>query len=405
MNTYEVMTMTQVQRDIEAAKAIGDIQGLKEAKDKLDAIREILRKQKAEFATQNAAAEASLRYKRGLGEILDEIIQHQGGRPTDKLSHDATVLEDIGITRSDSSRWQMISHLPEQIFEQHIATCNERKEELTFAGLLQVAKRYEKSQKQEQQDTENEEVIEDILAVDEIPSAQSPVYPLKDVQTGQVWRLGQHILYCGDSSSKEFQSLCKQSPATFAFADPPYNAEVEDWDVNFTWNHNYLSEVAPIVAVTPGISAIKDFMQVNTMPYKWSMSYWIDNGMTRGALGFGNWIYVALFADGSIHRGEQEQDLVRIEDKSMGRISITGGDHDDLKHKGRKPIELLIDLVDLFTEQQDTVIDPFLGTGTTLIVCEKKQRSCVGAEINPAYCQSIIKRWEKHTEDEAILCQ
>ena len=228
------------------------------------------------------------------------------------------------------------------------------------------------------------------LSVKQLREQKDSLLP-KGIETGQVWKLGAHLLYCGDSASATFINLCKQAEASFAFADPPYNAGVAEWDNDFTWQHDYLSEVAPIVAVTPGISAIKDFMQVTSMPYKWSMSYWIDNGMTRGALGFGNWIFVALFTNGSLYRNEQD----------LERISITGNDH-ELKHKGRKPIEMLRHIVKLYTQEGQTVIDPFLGTGTTLVACEELGRSCIGAELNVEYCESIVKRWERLTECEAV---
>ncbi len=223
----------------------------------------------------------------------------------------------------------------------------------------------------------------------------------KGVEPGQLWKLGRHLLYCGDSASDTFINLCKQSEASFAFADPPYNAGVDVWDVGFEWHHDYLSDVAPVVAVTPGISAIKDFMGNTEMPYQWSMAYWIDNGMTRGALGFGNWIYVALFSEQSLYRNEQ--DVERIPDSE--RVSITGGDHETLKHKGRKPISLLSHILSLFTEPNQTVVDPFLGTGTTLIACEREGRSCIGAEIDVEYCESIIKRWEKEAKQEAEVME
>jgi DNA modification methylase len=223
----------------------------------------------------------------------------------------------------------------------------------------------------------------------------------KGVEPGQLWKLGRHLLYCGDSSSETFINLCKQSEASFAFADPPYNAGVDVWDVGFEWKHDYLSDVAPVVAVTPGISAIKDFMGNTEMPYQWSMAYWIDNGMTRGALGFGNWIYVALFSEQSLYRNEQ--DVERIPDSE--RVSITGGDHETLKHKGRKPISLLSHILSLFTEVNQTVIDPFLGTGTTLIACEREGRLCIGAEVDIEYCEHIIKRWEKEAEQEAEVME
>src|SRR5262249_23747649 len=129
------------------------------------------------------------------------------------------------------------------------------------------------------------------------------------------------------------------------------------------------------------------------------------NGMTRGALGFGNWIYVALFGDGSIYRNGQ--DLIRVdidEERDREAISITGGDKDPLKHKGRKPINMMLHIISVFTEEGQIVVDPFLGTGTTLIACEKTGRACIGAELSVEYCESIIKRWERLTEKEATLC-
>jgi DNA modification methylase len=227
----------------------------------------------------------------------------------------------------------------------------------------------------------------------------------KGVQTEQWWQLGEHLIYCGDSSSEEFINRCKEAEASFAFADPPYNAGVAEWDNDFEWQHDYLSSLVPIVAVTPGISAIKDFMRKTNMPYKWSMSYWINNGMTRGALGFGNWIYVSLFTtEQSIYRNEQDLERIDIDDEwDREPVSITGGDRDPLKHKGRKPIRLMRHIIPMFTKEGETVIDPFLGTGTTLIACEKEGRICIGAELNVEYCESIIKRWERLTEQEAVL--
>jgi DNA modification methylase len=229
----------------------------------------------------------------------------------------------------------------------------------------------------------------------------------KGVQLGQWWKLGEHLVYCGDSSDADFIERVKSVEASFAFADPPYNAGVEEWDHDFEWNHDYLSGIAPIVAVTPGISAIKDFMGKTDMPYKWSMSYWVNNGMTRGALGFGNWIYVALFTSGaSVFRNEQDLERIDIDEEwDKEPVSITGGDRDPLKHKGRKPIGMMRHIIRLFTQEKQAVIDPFLGTGTTLIACEKEGRVCIGAELSVEYCESIIKRWERMTEREAVLCQ
>ena len=213
----------------------------------------------------------------------------------------------------------------------------------------------------------------------------APARPAIEVQPGEWWRLGHHLLFCGDTSSDQFVDRMPSVP--FAFADPPYNAGVAEWDEGFEWRHDWLIEKARVVAVTPGISSIFDFARITKMPYKWSVACWIDNGMTRGALGFGNWIYAALFSDGSLHRNAQD----------FVRVSIKANESDNTVHKGRKPSEFIAWLIGLFTKQGDSVIDPFLGSGTTLLVAESMGRICYGGEINPEFCAEIIARWESMT--------
>jgi hypothetical protein len=217
---------------------------------------------------------------------------------------------------------------------------------------------------------------------------QAAIEAAKSVQPGQWWQLGDHLLYCGDSAAGAFTS---QAAGSFAFADPPYNAGKAGWDAGFKWQHDYLAEVVGLVAVTPGISAIPDFLRATLMPYRWSMAAWITNGMTRGALGFGNWIYIALFAEAeSIHR--EMQDHMRI---SVSQAAPS------TRHESRKPAELLVNLIEAFTEPGDTVIDPFLGSGTTLFAADQAGRKCIGAEIEPEFCAEIITRYQNLCEGEA----
>lgn len=202
----------------------------------------------------------------------------------------------------------------------------------------------------------------------------------KSVQPGQWWQLGEHLLYCGDSADEAFIAKAEGS---FAFADPPYNAGKADWDAGFAWGHDWLTDRADLVAVTPGISAIPHFLRVTEMPYRWSMAAWITNGMTRGALGFGNWIYVALFAEAeSIHRNTQDHLRINVSPAAVSTL-----------HESRKPAELLVSLIETFTDAGDVVLDPFLGSGTTLFAAEQTGRRCVGAEIRPEFCAEIISRY------------
>jgi len=216
-----------------------------------------------------------------------------------------------------------------------------------------------------------------------------------DVSRGEWWELPRndgdpHLLYCGDTGSDVFIDRLSDFNVQFVFADPPYNADAANWDDGFEWNHDYLSDIADVVAVTPGIESIKPFMQRTVMPYEWSVSAWIDNGMTRGALGFGNWIYVALFSElNSIHRESQD----------MARVSVRTSESDETDHKGRKPTELMEWLFDRFVSADGGVIcDPFLGSGTTLLTASIFTDSrAIGGEIEPEFCSEILRRWENHS--------
>lgn len=218
-----------------------------------------------------------------------------------------------------------------------------------------------------------------------LDTSEAPAQVEYSIEHGQWWQLGRHLLYCGDTSQPHFYEGIPT--ADLAFADPPYNAGVADWDNSFEWQHDWLMERAEVVAVTPGIASIMQFARVTKMPYRWAAACWIANGMTRGELGFGNWIPIFLFANDSLHCNSQDFLKVTI------NISETG----ETSHKGRKPSELLLWLIETFTERGQLVVDPFLGSGTTLFAAELSGRVCIGGELSPDYCRDIIARFEKIT--------
>jgi len=214
-----------------------------------------------------------------------------------------------------------------------------------------------------------------------------------EVSPGDVWKLGEHRLYCGDTTTEEFKEMLPETNTAFAFCDPPYGADAAEWDENLVWEHDYLIDYCETIAVTPGIESIPEFMHRTNMPYRWSVSAWIDNGMTRGALGFGNWIYIALFSNAeSLHSYSQD----------MARVSVKQ-DSNRPDHKGRKPIELLEWLLERFViDETDVVIDPFTGSGTTLLTTEQMTDATVyTGEVNPEYCSKVISAWQSLTGKDA----
>ena len=83
---------------------------------------------------------------------------------------------------------------------------------------------------------------------------------------------------------------------------------------------------------------------------------------------------------------------------------IREGESGERVHPTQKPVKLISQILEDFSKPNDIVYDPFLGSGTTLIASEKTNRICYGMEIDPGYCDVIIKRWQDATGQIAINC-
>ena len=74
----------------------------------------------------------------------------------------------------------------------------------------------------------------------------------------------------------------------------------------------------------------------------------------------------------------------------------------DTDHPTRKPTEYVQWIVETFSKPKEWVIDPFLGSGQTLIVCEASGRKCIGGELSAKFCSQIVARWESMTNAKAV---
>ena len=211
----------------------------------------------------------------------------------------------------------------------------------------------------------------------------------RQVKVGDWWQLGEHLVFCGDTSTPAFIEHCPE--VEFAFADPPYGVGKAEWDSKLIWAHDWLADKAKIVAVTPGSTHLQDFLGLTSMPYKWPMACLISNGMTKGAIGFANWILTIVFAHESVNRNKQDATTITIDNSQAG----------DTTHPSRKPAAMMAWLLQTFTKEGDTVLDPFLGSGTTLMAAQAMGRRCIGGEIEPSYVEEIIGRWEVLTKQKA----
>ena len=71
-------------------------------------------------------------------------------------------------------------------------------------------------------------------------------------------------------------------------------------------------------------------------------------------------------------------------------------------HPTMKPVSLFAKLIQNSTKEGELVLDPFIGSGTTLIACEETKRVCAGIEIDPKYCEAIIRRWQSKYPEKSV---
>ena len=278
--------------------------------------------------------------------------------------------QKLGFNKQQVERFQTLAQ-HKDIVEQVKQEARANDDLATRTAVLQAVKFKDKEEKKEHIRV----IVEEAKKQEAI---QNPYEDLQEMKTGW-YRIGKQFLYCGSNTDKEF--IDNLPRCVFGFADPPYNANVDEWDSNFKWAQDYLENIADIVAVTPGGWNAYNFYNETKMNYIWEMFCWINNGMTHGKCGFANVIKTAIFSKGKV---KIPQDF--------WQISIKINTTEDTKHKGRKPYEYMVHLLDLFSKSGSNIVDCFAGSGTTLILCEKMNRISYNAELNKEYCSDIIKR-------------
>ena len=93
-----------------------------------------------------------------------------------------------------------------------------------------------------------------------------------------------------------------------------------------------------------------------------------------------------------------------LKDKRIGSVwEINKDGGASYVHPTQKPVELIEKALINCSKSKDLVLDLFLGSGSTLIGCEKKGRKCYGMELDPKYVDVVIKRWQEYTGKEATL--
>ena len=280
-----------------------------------------------------------------------------------------------------------------------------------------------------------EEVTEDNFDVEKhIEEVEEPITKL-----GDSWLLDGHRLMCGDSTKKEdVEKLMNNKTAKCLFTSPPYNMgsnmyeNYEDnleskkyidfnlniikvWKEflkgylfwNISYNRNSRWEFIEIMYKIIKETGLK-FMELIVWDKGHGMPIVSDDMLTRqyeDILMVGNEEEISKDME-LYYLGTTEQRGYFNKKKGKGITNywrITTGNTQLENHKACFPVKLPTRAIELTTEKEDIVIDCFGGSGTTLIACEKTGRKCYMMELDPKYCDVIIKRWEELTGKKAIL--
>ena len=251
-------------------------------------------------------------------------------------------------------------------------------------------------------------------AVPEVP--ETPIS-----RTGDLWLLGEHKLLCGDATqADDYAALLGDELPDMAFTDPPYNVNYANTAKDKLRGKNrpilndnlgegfgkfLVAACQNILAVTKGAvyiamsSSELDTLQsaFRSAGGKWStFIIWAKNTFTLGRADYQRQYEPILYGwrDGVDHYwcGARDQGDV---------WQIRKPQKNDL-HPTMKPVELVERAVRNSSKTRDIVLDPFGGSGSTLIACEKAGRRARLIELDPKYVDVIVRRWQEFTGLKAV---
>lgn len=259
-------------------------------------------------------------------------------------------------------------------------------------------------------------------AVPEVP--EEPTTKL-----GDVWQLGRHRLMCGDSTSIDaVERLMDGGKADMVFTSPPYNADTKagqgdifnkkksvklyaDGYSDNLPSDEYIDFAKAVLEIcfasTDGFifwnvsynakSRFEYIAQINDrLPFLVEQICWKKSSTIpfKGSL-MRDWEPVYVFST------NKQPLAVKSVSSNFWEVSNTGAQTKE--HKACFPVELVERGINVVAVNSNLVFDPFGGSGSTLIACEKTGREARLMELDPKYCDVIIKRWEDYTGETAVL--
>jgi DNA modification methylase len=255
---------------------------------------------------------------------------------------------------------------------------------------------------------------------------------------GDLWQCGSHRLLCGDAcDGSDWAILMGRDRAAMVFADPPYNVRISPWlgggkikYREFAVASGEMSSAEYLNFLTSWMRPAAQFSENGSIHYIFIDWRHLSEMHGAGQAIFGPLQNLVVWnktnaGQGSFYRSQHELIFVYKNGDAPHRNNIELGRHgrnrsniwtyagvntfrkgrlDDLSvHPTVKPIALVADAIKDCTRRGDLVLDPFLGSGTTLLAAERVGRRAYGLEIDPLYVDAALRRWQDVTKRDAIL--
>ena len=262
------------------------------------------------------------------------------------------------------------------------------------------------------------DVVEGLTDEDGVPEVQLAVVTVP----GDVWILGDHRLLCGDATIlADVEKVLDGGLADMVFCDPPYNvnygATMKDKlrGTNRTIaNDNLGADFAQFLldACTQMVTVCKGGI------YICMSSSEMATLQTAFRAAGGHWSTFVIWAKNTFTMGRSDYqrqyepilygwkegvDHFWCGARNQGDVWAIAKPHVNDLHPTMKPVELVERAVRNSSKTRDTILDPFGGSGTTVIACEKAGRQARVMELDPKYCDVIVRRWQAFAGGVAVL--
>ena len=266
-------------------------------------------------------------------------------------------------------------------------------------------------------DEEESEIVED-----EVPEVDEDAEPI--AKLGDIWQLGRHRLMCGDSTDKgTVELLMDGKKADMVLSDPPYGMflDTDFSDIkgsmksigrkNRTQGNKYDKVIGDNEDFTPELitTFFENFGYCKEM-FLFGADYFAEILPDKNE---GSWLVWDKRKESQADAIGSEFELCWSKSKHKRRMlrhdwfgflsSQNGADARNRVHPTQKPITLLADIIEQWGKDCENIVDLYGGSGSTLIACEQLDRTCYMMELDPKYCDVIIKRWETLTGEKAVL--